>query len=186
MFEQLMQMIQQDGQQSVVENTEVPNEHNEAVLTEAHQSITNGLQGLAASGQLDSLAQEAGNDPEKMAANPAVQQISNNFMGNIMEKFGLSKGTAATIAASIIPSILGKIMNKGGGGTQSGGGFDLGGLISSITGGASAPAQGPAPAQPQAGGGGLMDKLSGIGAKLGLDKDGDGDVDMSDLSKLIK
>lgn len=183
MFEQLMQMIQQGGQQSVVENTEVPNEYNDAVLNEAHQSITSGLQGLASSGQLDSLMQESGNDPQQMAANPAVQNISNNFMGSIMEKFGLSKGTAATIAASIIPSVLGKIMNKGG--SSSNGGFDLGGLISSITGGNQAPAQGQAGAQPQAGGG-LMDKLSGIGAKLGLDKDGDGDVDMGDLSKLIK
>lgn len=176
MFEQLMQMIQQGGQQSVVENNEVPNEHNEAILNEAQQSITSGLQGLASSGQLNTLMES--NDAQQVAAHPAVQNISNNFMGNIMEKFGLSKGTAATIAASLIPMVMSKVMNKGG--AQGGGGFDLGSLISSFTGG-NAPAQG----QQQQSSGGLMGTLSGIGAKLGLDKDGDGDVDMSDLSKLI-
>jgi len=178
MFEQLMQMIQQGGQQSVVDNIEVPNEHNEAILNEAQQSITSGLQGLASTGELNSLMDN--NDPQQVAAHPAVQNISNNFMGSIMDKFGLSKGTAATIAASIIPMVLSKITNKGG---QAGGGFDLGSILSSITGGNAAPAQPGQPA-PQ-GGGGLMDKLSGIGAKLGLDKDGDGDVDMNDLKKLI-
>lgn len=181
MFEQLMQMIQQSGQQAVVENTEVPNENNDAILNEAQQSITSGLQGLASSGQLNSLM-ESGQSAEQVAAHPAVQNISNNFMGSIMEKFGLNKGTAATIAAAIIPMVLSKMMNKGGAAQQGGGGFDLGGLLSSLTGGSGASAQ---QGQQQAGGGGIMDTLSNLGAKFGMDKDGDGDVDMSDLSKMI-
>lgn len=181
MIDQLMQMIQQSGQQSVVENSEVPNENNDAILNEAQQSITSGLQGLASTGELNTLM-ESTNDPQQVAAHPSVQNISNNFMGSIMEKFGLSKGTAATIAASIIPMVIGKMMNKGG--QQGGGGFDLGGLLSSLTGGNAAPAQ-QGPPQQQSGGG-IMDTLSNLGAKFGLDKDGDGDVDMSDISKMIK
>lgn len=176
MLEQLMQLIQQSGQQAVVDNTEVPNEYNDAVLSEAQQSITSGLQGLASTGELNALMNTQ--DEAQVAAHPAVQNISNHFMGNIMEKFGLNKGTAAAIAAAVIPMVLSKMMNKGGG-QQSGGGFDLGGLLSSLTGGGTAQGQ-------QSSGGGLMEGLSNIGAKMGLDKDGDGDVDLGDLSKLIK
>lgn len=160
----------------------MPNENNDAILNEAQQSITSGLQGLASTGELNTLMESA-HDPQQVAANPAVQNISNNFMGSIMDKFGISKGTAATIAASIIPMVIGKMMNKGGA-QQGGGGFDLGGLLSSLTGGNATPqAQG----QPQQqSGGGIMDTLSNLGAKFGLDKDGDGDVDMSDISKMIK
>lgn len=179
MFEQLMQMIQQSGQQAVVENTEVPNEYNDAVMQEAQQSITSGLQGLASTGELNTLMESAQGSQE-VAGHPAVQQMSNNFMGSIMEKFGLNKGTAATIAAAIIPMVLSKMMNKNSGQQQQGGGFDLGGLLSSLIGGA-APQQGQ---QQQAGG--LMGNLSSIGAKMGLDKDGDGDVDLSDIAKMIK
>lgn len=175
-----MQLIQQSGQQAVVENNEVPNEYNDAVLNEAQQSITSGLQGLAATGELNTLMESAQRGQD-VAAHPAVQQMSNNFMGGIMEKFGLNKGTAATIAASIIPMVLGKIMNSNSGGNaglQQGGGFDLGGLLSSLTGGG-------APQGSQQGGG-LLGNLSNIGAKMGLDKDGDGDVDLGDLTKMIK
>ena len=179
MLDQLMQLIQQSGQQSVVENNEVPNENNDAILNEAQQSITSGLQDLASTGQLNTLMDSVQNG-QPATDHPAVQNISNNFMGSIMEKFGLNKGTAATIAAAIIPMVLGKMMNKGGA-QQGSGGFDLGGLLSSLTGGANAtPAQGQ-----QSGGGGIMDTISSIGAKLGMDKDGDGDVDLNDLGKMI-
>lgn len=178
MLDQLMQLIQQSGQQSVVENNEVPNENNDAILNEAQQSITSGLQDLASTGQLNTLMDSVQNG-QPATDHPAVQNISNNFMGSIMEKFGLNKGTAATIAAAIIPMVLSKMMNKGGA-QQGSGGFDLGGLLSSLTGGGNA-----APAQGQQGGGGIMDTISSIGAKFGMDKDGDGDVDLNDLGKMI-
>ncbi len=178
MLDQLMQLIQQSGQQAVVENNEVPNENNEAIMNEAQQSITSGLQQLAATGQLNTLMESVQNG-QAATDHPAVPNISNNFMGNIMDKFGLNKGTAAMIASAIIPMVLSKVMNKGGNAQAGGGGgFDLGGLLSSLTGGGNA-------GQATTGGGGIMDTISNIGAKFGLDKDGDGDVDLNDLGKLI-
>lgn len=173
MFEQLMQMIQGAGKQSVVENTEVPNEHNEAIMQEAHNAIANGLQQVAASGDVNQFAQ----NPQALADHPAMQNVSGNFMGSIMQKFGLSQGAASGIAASLIPMVMSKITSGQQAGAQGGGGFNLGGLLSSFT--------GRGAAQPGQAGGGIMDSLSSIGAKLGLDKDGDGDVDLNDLKKLI-
>ncbi len=123
---------------------------------------------------------ESAQSEEQVAAHPAVQNISNNFMGSIMEKFGLNKGTAAMIASAVIPMVLSRMMNKGGGQQSSGGGFDLAACCLPL------PAAGQGQQQQSSGGGGLMDNLSNIGAKMGLDKDGDGDVDLGDLSKLIK
>jgi len=175
MLEQLMQLIQQHGQQSVVENNAVPNEHNEAVMQEAQSSITAGLQQLATSGGLSQLTQML-QGGQADASHPAVQQISGNFAQNIAQKFGINGQEAGNIASSIIPNVLGKIFNQGG--TGSSGGFDIGGLLQSFTGGSNT-----------AGGvnsGGFMEQASNIGAKLGLDKDGDGDVDLGDITKMFK
>ena len=168
MFENLMQLIQQSGQESVVNNPAVPNEHNEAIMNEANHAITNGLQEFAASGELAKLNESVQNGQPLDNQSPVVQKISGNFTDSIMKKFGLDSGIAKMIAAALIPMILGKIMsgsnkNK----TNATGGFDLGGLLSSLTGGSDANAT--------TGGGGLMDKISSIGAKFGLDKDGDGE-----------
>lgn len=184
MLDQLMQLIQQSSQEPVINNPEVPNETNEAVMQEAQDTIANGLRGLADTGDLQALAAAAAQG-NNINEEPAVQRLSGDLSGNLMQKLGLNSGVAKMIAAAVIPMVLGKLLKGAGSstsaGAQQGGGFDIGDLLSSITGGGTA---GQAPQG--GGGGGLMDKLSNIGSKLGLDKDGDGDVDMNDLSKLIK
>jgi len=182
MLDQLMQLIQQSSQETVINNPEVPNDANQAVMNEAQATIAEGLRGLADTGDLQALASAAAQGQD-IQQQPAVQQLSGNLSGNLMQKLGLNSGVAKMIAAAVIPMVLSKIFKGGNsassGVQQSGGGFDIGDLLSSLTGGGS-------PNAGQSGGGGLMDKLSYIGSKLGLDKDGDGDVDLNDLSKLIK
>lgn len=178
MLDQLLKMIQQSGQGSGTDNQGIPNENNEAIFNEAHQFLTSGLQDMAGTDELNNLVTQADN-PSTLGAVPSVQNLSNNFAGNIMKKFGLDSGIAKMIAAAIIPMILSKLL-KGGNKSTSGGGFDIGDLLSNITGGSqSTPTQGKSS-------GGIMDTLSNLGAKFGLDKDGDGDVDLNDITKMFK
>jgi len=90
---------------------------------------------------------------------PEAKDMENNFAANIMQKFGINNQVATTIAATLIPGILNAL--KGNSSVQQ--------ILASL-----------------GGGGNLTDTLSGLGAKFGLDKDGDGDVDMGDLGKMFK
>lgn len=172
MLDELFNIIRQSGQSAVVDNDQVPNEHNEAVLQEAHTAVVNGLGNIKGTDQANSLFESvrSGATP----SNPAVQQISNNFMGSIMQKFGISAGAASSIASAIIPMVISKVIA---GKAQQGasGGFDLGGILGGLTGGNAASNTGV----PSGG-------LGSIGSKLGLDKDKDGDVDLNDLTKMFK
>ncbi|MCF0063291.1 hypothetical protein MUK70_10060 [Dyadobacter chenwenxiniae] len=179
MLDELFNLIKQNGQQAVVENNEVPNEHNEAVMQEAQSSIVDGLSNIKEPDQVNSLFESVQSGHAE--SNPAVQQISNNFAGNIMQKFGINGGTAASIAAAIIPVVLAKMANRGGQGGA--GGLDLGGLLGSLTGGRFG---GGNLGGSNTSSGGLGGNLGSMGAKLGLDKDGDGDVDLNDLTKMFK
>lgn len=153
MFEELMQIIQQHGQSAVVNNPEVPNEHNDAVLQEAGQSIVSQLQGADLSHVSDLLQ---GN------SNPLAGNIATNFAANIAQKFGISPESAQNIANSLIPSVLSAFGNK-----VQGGSFNVQDIVSSFS------------------NGGFQSTLNSIGGKLGLDKDGDGDVDLGDLTKMF-
>ncbi|WP_051350242.1 hypothetical protein [Dyadobacter alkalitolerans] len=178
MFDELLNLIKQNGQQAVVENNEVPNEHNEAVMQEAQTSIVDGLSNKEPD-QVNSLFESVRSGQAE--SNPAVQQMTNNFSGNIMQKFGINGSTAASIASAIIPVVLAKMANRGGQGGA--GGFDLGGLLGSLTGGKFGGGMGGTTTSSS---GGLGGNLGSMGAKLGLDKDGDGDVDLNDLTKMLK
>ena len=150
MFEQIMQLIRESGQQSVVNNPDVPNEHNEGVLKEAGTTIMSALGKLTEKGQVNEVLAS----PE---GHPAVQEIQGNFATNIMQKFGINQGAAASIAATLIPQILSAVRGKTGG-------LDLQSILQSFGG----------------------SNLSSLGAKFGLDKDNDGDVDLNDVTKMFK
>jgi hypothetical protein len=143
MFDQIFKMIQSQGLESVINNPAVPNEHNEGVLQAAGGSIMDTLNGMMAGGQTDQIAALAG-DP----AHPAMQQMQNGFVEQMMQKFGISGEAAKNIAGSLIPSVMQQLGQKGQGG------FDLSSIGSML-------------------------------GKTGLDKDGDGDVDLGDVKKMF-
>lgn len=144
MFDQLMNILQNHGQESVINNPAVPNEHNDGVLKEAGSSIMDTIKNMMANGHSDQVMQLA-NDPN----GPAAQIMQNGFVQNIMQKFGINADAAQNIAGSLIPQVMSQL-NKGG----TNGGFDLSGI-------------------------------SGMLGKTGLDKDGDGDVDLKDVTKMF-
>lgn len=147
MLDELMNIVKANGQSTVVQNSQVPNEHNDAVLQSAGGSIMDTIKGMIANGQGDQVTQ-LGENP----GHPAAQQMQQHFADNIMNKFGINGGAAKDIAASLIPSVLAQL--KGAQGQAGGGGFDLSSLSSML-------------------------------GKTGLDKDGDGDVDLKDVTKMF-
>jgi len=168
MFEQLTQLIQQSGLQSVINNPEVPNEHNDAVIAEAQNSILSTFGQLNANGETQQV-----NEALASADHPVTQNIQQNFAGNIMEKFGINSATATSIAATLIPTVLNAI--KGGGGASgASGGFNIQDILSSLGGNSGF------------GSGNIQSSINSIGGKLGLDKDGDGDVDLNDVTKMFR
>jgi len=166
MIDQIMDMVRQSSQQAVVENPDVPNEHNEAVIQTTGSSLMNSIMGMVQGGNLAGLGELANSAKTGNTDTPAVQQISGNLTSDLAQKFGFDTGTAGKIASSVIPAILSKL------GSKPGGGFDLSAIMGMLGGGGNS-------------GGGFMAQASAMGAKLGLDKDGDGDTDLDDVKKMF-
>jgi hypothetical protein len=166
MLEELMNMVRQYGRSAVVENPEVPNEHNEDVMRQAGTSIFSELQGLANNGDADGISSLLRGEE----SHPAMAQTKNNFADNIIQKFGINAGSARNLAASLIPAVLGSLLRRPGNANNNNG-LSLRSIISSVTGGNNVRGNG---------------LLSNLGVKLGLDRDGDGDVDLADMTRMAR
>jgi hypothetical protein len=167
MFEQLTQLVKQFGGEAVVNNSAVPNEHNEAILDNASNSILDSLKNIASQGNgaelIGSLFQ--GNTAID-ASNPVVQKISEQLTSSLGAKFGLSSEAASSVSESLIPNVLGSLVGTAK--DPANPGFQISDVIGALTngnGGAS---------------GEIMDAISKYGAQFGLDQDGDGQVGISD------
>lgn len=137
MLEVLQGLIQQAGQGAVVQNPEVPNEHNEGVMSEVMQGLMGGLSNQANSqgglGSLIGLLGGGAGNSGNLMSNPIVGSIAQSVIGNLMEKFGLSNSAAAGVVGSMLPSVLGGLINKTNDPDDSS--IDMGGLMGTITGG---------------------------------------------------
>ncbi len=178
MLENLFNLVKEQGLDTVINNPEVPNEQNDAVLASATDSVAGGLQSALASGGLQSVLSMFGGSGNNngggigtLMNNPIVQSIIGNFTNKLTSDHGISSNQAGGIAANLIPSVISSLIGK----TTNPGdsSFDMNSIISSLTGGG----------QQQAGGNGfdfngILNKFTSGG---GLDADGDGQIELSDI-----
>ena len=166
MLENLLELVKQHAGEAIVNNPAIPNEQNDAVIQETTQSITGGLQNMLASGGITDVL----NMFRGQGGSSVTQHISGGVIQNLMNKFGLNQSAASGIAGSLVPGILQNLVNQTNDPGNSS--FDIQGIFNSLSGGRT---QG---IDVQ----GLLSKVTQGG---GLDKDGDGDVDLQDLTAMF-
>jgi hypothetical protein len=166
MLHQIISLIREHADETIINNPDVPNEHNEAVVAEAGNSITGTLQSMLAGGQAKDVLSLFNTTPENLNSNPAVQQVSGNFMSGIMEKFGISSSQAMSIASGLMPMVLGKLVSRTNNPADNG--FQIQDIFNQLSNNKTSGINIS----------GLLTKFGGSG----MDKDGDGDVDLNDLT----
>ncbi len=175
---QLFEFIKNQAENILTQNPDINDAQNDQVYAEAENVITNGLKSMNP-GELEMLQNKVANGAINVDS-PEIQGFTNQFTDSITSKLGLNGNTAKAIAAAIIPLLLSKLLGNKSNNAATTGGFNLESILGSMLGGGNANA-----GNQQGGNGGLMDTISQIGAKFGLDKDGDGDVDLNDLKKML-
>lgn len=168
MFEQLSNLVKQFGGEAVVNNPAVPNEQNEAVMSEASSSIMDGLKNMVANGNVSDIASMFQGNNAGDSSNPAIKNLIEQVSGNLGSKFGLSSEASTGVASNLIPQVLGGLVNKAKDPNDSS--FNVSDIVNSISGG---------------NGGGIMDAISKYGGQFGLDQDGDGKIGMSDAMAAV-
>jgi len=134
MLENLLNLVKEYSQDNVVDNPQIPNEKNDEVVAEATHAVAGGLQNALANGQGEELLSlfNSKSSAEVMSS-PVAQQIQGGFMDNITSKLGINKNVAIGLAATLIPIVISKLVKRTNDTNNSS--FDLGGIISSLTGG---------------------------------------------------
>jgi hypothetical protein len=170
MLDQLMNLLQEKGQQGVVNNPAIPNEYNNEVLGEAGNAITSGLQQALAGGGLSQIMKMfgqggSGGGIASLLSNPMVQNMVQSFTGKLTNQFNVNPAQAQQVSANLIPEVLSGFAGKVTDPNDSS--IDINGVMQSLAGGNAAGIDFQ----------GILSKFQGQGG----DADGDGDVDLNDI-----
>jgi hypothetical protein len=170
MVEILQSLIQQFGQNAVVNNTDVPDQINNDVQSEVMSGIVSGLSEQATSqGGLSSLMglftdTGAAANSSNLMSNPIVSMISQSVIKNLMQRFNLSNSAASGVVDEMLPNVLSGLISKTNDPNESG--IDMSGVMDMLSDGKTAGVDF----------GSIMGAASGAMA--------DGKLDMSDLMNL--
>ena len=154
MLKELFDLVKGNATETVINNPDVPNEHNEEVVAEATNTVASGLRNVVAGGGVQSLLGLFGGDGNKksLLSNPIVSMMMGHFAGKLMNKFNMNNTQANHLSGNLIPDVLGSLINKTNDPNDSG--FSLECLLGSITGNKSGN---------QSSGGGIGDLLKQFG-----------------------
>ena len=83
MFENLLDLVKSNAGDAVINNTEVPNEHNDAVINHASSSIMDSLKSQLAGGNFADVLSTLGGKTG-LTNNPVVSNIMSNVSNSLM------------------------------------------------------------------------------------------------------
>jgi hypothetical protein len=141
MLDNLFNMVKSLAGDAVVNNADVPNEHNDAVVAEATSTVAGGLQNMVAGGGLQSILSLFGGGGQQQSqsglmSNPIVSMMIGHFANKLMSKYGLGNAQASGVANNLIPNVISNLVSKTNDSNNSS--FTLDNLLHSLTGGQSA------------------------------------------------
>lgn len=187
MLEQISELVKQYGQGVVIDNPDIPNEDNNAVLAEATNTITGGMQNMLAGGGLQDIismftgGNKRGNEtggPGGLMRNPMVLMMIGHLISKLVGKFNMNRGQASQVANNLIPNVLNGLVTKTVDNDPSNDAFDLNDLIGSLTGGNTATATSGGGVNFQE----LIEKVAGRGNSGNGNNDGNsGGFDLQDI-----
>lgn len=132
MLDQLINLVKENAQDSIVNNQAVPNQYNDAAIGEAGNVIKDVLGAAVQNGNLQDVMGIFGNS-SSLENNPLVSNIITQLTQNLATKFGINAATAQSIAASVIPMVLSQFAQKTNDTAKNG--FDINDIMGSLSGG---------------------------------------------------
>jgi hypothetical protein len=166
MLEALFNLIRENAGDTIINNPAIPNERNEEAVQDAGNSVVSSLQNALSGGNVKDVMKIFSGHTD--VSNPVVQDATSNLSQRLSGKYGVDGSQASGIAGSLIPMILSQLAGKTADPSNSS--FNIQDIFNRLTGGKTAGVNVD----------GIFNKFKG-----GLDKDGDGDVDLGDLTSLL-
>jgi uncharacterized protein YidB (DUF937 family) len=114
MIDQLLKIIQENSQEAIVKNKNIPDNLNQGVQMELMNSIESSLSSALTSGKTNEVMELFGKSAknQNISGNPLIKMITQNAVENLSKKFNLPPAMVSTLANNLIPQVLGKFAKQ--------------------------------------------------------------------------
>lgn len=142
MLDKIFDLVKKFGQDTVVNNPEVPNQYNDDVMADATKTIGSGFQNVMAGGGFQNIldlfkggANKSGGGVGGLLKNPIVTMMVGYFISKLVGKYKMNPAAASNVSNSLIPNVLQGLISRTASTDPADDAFDFNDLIGSLTGG---------------------------------------------------
>lgn len=124
MLDQLKDLVRDNAKEAIFNNSDVPDDKNEEAVDATSNSILDVLKDKVSSGEIKDILSSSGDED--------TSKLSGDIMENLTGKLGdlgIGGGTAKSIASSVIPVVLSKVLK----GSSFGSSLNIKDLISHVS-----------------------------------------------------
>lgn len=132
MLDNILNLVKEQASNVISNNSDVPEEKKGAAVETTTSAILDGLKNNITPDNVSVVTNLLGMTSNNTSSNNVVNSIQTSVISSLIEKVGLSKSTANTIAVSVVPALMSLLSKKNADKNDS---FDIGSLIKSVTGG---------------------------------------------------
>lgn len=164
MLENIINLVKEHAGEAITNNPLIPADKKEMAVQTAGMSIIGGLKQVASEGGIKDIMHLFSGKDMNIMDNPVVGKVGSMFSSDMSSSLGLGAEQAGIIGASLLPKVFTSMITKANDPNDSS--IDMQSLFNDLSDG----------------------KTSGFNItsifnkfKSGLDRDGDGDVDLDDL-----
>jgi hypothetical protein len=111
MLDQLLKLVEQNAQQSILQNRAIPDQLNNAAIKEVTNQIFNGIKGEVTQGHMDQVISLFQSGVSKQQS-PVLTAIVDNVTRNLASKFNLDASVARSVADQIVPQVMAQVIKK--------------------------------------------------------------------------
>jgi len=112
MLEPLFKIVEQNAQKSIIQNTSIPDQLNNAAIKEVASQIFSNLKGQVSQGNMQQVISlfQVGN--RGISTHPVVNSVVTSVAESLTAKFGIASSVAQSVAISMVPIVLNEVVRK--------------------------------------------------------------------------
>jgi uncharacterized protein YidB (DUF937 family) len=129
MLDQLINLVKEHAGAAIIENTDVPNEKNDAVINTTAHGIMNHFKNLAGNGGLSNISNLLQQGSNGNASE--INNMSSTIAQTIANQFGIDANKANGIVQNLVPTVMNSLSQKTNDPNDDS--FTIEGILSSLT-----------------------------------------------------
>lgn len=113
MLDQLLKIVEQNAQESIVQNKAIPDQFNNAAIKDVTSQIISSLKGQVGQGNIQQIVSMFQTGTGRSIGNhPVVGSLVASVAASLSTKFNIPGQVAQSVASSLVPNVMSQLIQK--------------------------------------------------------------------------